>query len=318
MGELVSVIVAVYNIENFIKDCLDSLVCQTYRDYEIICIDDGSTDRSSEILKQYEAKYPRISVIQISHGNLPNVRNIGVSAAKGDYIVFVDGDDIVNEKYIETLMEGMDRGADLTFCGYKKFKNKEEVLNKVLKINKPKRRLSAYRSRSFRVYVWARVYKKESLLKFIGDNSDYQDSITNMRMLDTMDLKNIYYTNSCLYYYRIRDNSFSSREGQDLRIRKTIDWIYNSQREESILNYQGLKYCLSVRMLIRFSKDKEEDGCLNKKIKYFLLRTLKIKYISPLDKLGLIVLSLIPQLYLLVRVLNDFTIINIKKRGHAK
>ena len=102
--KLVSVIIPAYNIEDYIGRCLDSVLSQTYKNLEIIVIDDGSSDRTGEILDDYEKKNHRMKVIHKENGGVSSARNIGIDRANGDYIGFVDGDDRVDPKLFETLV----------------------------------------------------------------------------------------------------------------------------------------------------------------------------------------------------------------------
>ena len=101
--ELVSIIVPVYNCAQFLNRCMDSLVNQTLKDIEIICINDGSTDNSPEILQEYAAKDSRIKIINKENGGLSSARNRGLAAAQGEYLGFVDSDDWVDLDFFEKL-----------------------------------------------------------------------------------------------------------------------------------------------------------------------------------------------------------------------
>lgn len=100
----VSIIVAVYNIENFIKGCILSLVNQSYTDMEIILVDDGSTDSSGLICNQFAMRDKRISVIHKINGGLSSARNAGLDVASGDFVMFIDGDDYLTENAVEILV----------------------------------------------------------------------------------------------------------------------------------------------------------------------------------------------------------------------
>ena len=101
---LVSVIVAVYNVERYIEKCIESLTGQTYRNLEILLIDDGSGDRSGEICDTYAEKDSRIRVIHKKNGGISDVRNTGLAQASGVYLMYVDGDDYVAENYVEAAL----------------------------------------------------------------------------------------------------------------------------------------------------------------------------------------------------------------------
>lgn len=104
MAELfLSFVVPVYNAEKYLPQCLDSLLAQDIEDYEILCVNDGSTDRSGEILDAYQEKYPRLRVIHKENGGVVTARNAGLKQAQGDYIWFVDADDLVRENILGKL-----------------------------------------------------------------------------------------------------------------------------------------------------------------------------------------------------------------------
>lgn len=104
MNTLVSVIVPVYNVAPYLERCLDSVVNQTYGDIEIILVDDGSTDGSTEICDKYAAQDNRIRVIHKANGGVSSARNVGLGCIKGDYVIFVDSDDVIELDMIETLI----------------------------------------------------------------------------------------------------------------------------------------------------------------------------------------------------------------------
>ena len=89
----VSVIIPVYNVEQYLNRCIDSVLNQTYKDFEIILVDDGSTDKSGEICDVYAEKDSRITVIHKENGGLSDARNFGIDAARGDFLTFLDSDD---------------------------------------------------------------------------------------------------------------------------------------------------------------------------------------------------------------------------------
>ncbi|NMM97685.1 glycosyltransferase family 2 protein [Bifidobacterium olomucense] len=112
--DLVSVIVPVYNVERYLPACLDALIGQTYQTLEIMLIDDGSTDGSAAICDVYAARDERVHVIHQTNRGQSAARNAGLDRAQGEYICFVDADDIPNRKYVETLVRGMeDHDADM-------------------------------------------------------------------------------------------------------------------------------------------------------------------------------------------------------------
>ena len=117
MKPLFSIVVPVFNLEEQIEKCIESLRQQTMNDYEIILVDDGSTDRSYEICRRFAAEDTRIQAVSQPNGGVSKARNTGIRLARGKYIVFVDGDDYVERDYLKDLSEA-DEDADLVIMGY--------------------------------------------------------------------------------------------------------------------------------------------------------------------------------------------------------
>jgi len=114
---LISVIIPVYKVEQYLADCVDSVIAQSYKKLEIILVNDGSPDDCGWICDQYASQDPRVQVIHKANGGLSDARNAGLEKAKGEFIAFVDSDDIVHERFIELLYAKMG-GADMAFCDY--------------------------------------------------------------------------------------------------------------------------------------------------------------------------------------------------------
>lgn len=126
---LISIIVPVYNIERYISRCIDSIINQTYRDLQLILVDDGSTDSSGELCDIYASKDKRIKVIHKKNGGVSEARNVGLENAEGDFIGFVDGDDYIDVDMYETLYKAiLQKRADIVSCGhYEHFADRIEV-----------------------------------------------------------------------------------------------------------------------------------------------------------------------------------------------
>lgn len=109
----VSIVVPVYNVEKYINRCIESIINQTYKNIEIILVDDGSTDSSGEICDKYSEKDSRIKVIHKQNGGLSDARNSGIDIATGDYLLFVDSDDYIDINLIKNMQQYMDKNIDL-------------------------------------------------------------------------------------------------------------------------------------------------------------------------------------------------------------
>ncbi len=117
---LVSIVIPVYNVENFVTDALESVCNQTYKNLEIICVDDGSKDNSLSILNFYSEKDERIKVISQENGGVSSARNNGIKNSQGEYICFLDSDDFMHPQCIELQLQAIQKtGAEIAFCKFK-------------------------------------------------------------------------------------------------------------------------------------------------------------------------------------------------------
>ena len=172
----VSVIIPVYNTENYLEKCLDSVINQKLKDIEIICINDESRDNSLEILEDYARKDKRIKIINQVNQGVSIARNTGLKIAKGEYVGFVDSDDWIDLNFFyELYNKAKSQGADLARTFYKyeyPYKRDEEKLNKIIKKrNKEREQLNV---NDHSVVIWNAIYKR----KYIEKNKIYFDDIT--------------------------------------------------------------------------------------------------------------------------------------------
>lgn len=135
----ISVIVPVYNVEQYLKECVDSILNQTFRDFELILVDDGSTDKSGMICDAYANEDPRIIVFHQQNAGAAAARNRGLDVARGEYIAFVDSDDAINNTYLQKLLCSiMEKQADVSMCQWSNSDNiltadeKAEGIDKVM------------------------------------------------------------------------------------------------------------------------------------------------------------------------------------------
>lgn len=119
----ISVIVPVYNVEKYLHECVDSILAQTFKDFELILVDDGSPDNCGMICDEYAQKDTRVRVIHQENQGLSGARNSGIDVAQGECITFVDSDDLTDAKYLEVLMDAMEEGTDITVCGFQIFED---------------------------------------------------------------------------------------------------------------------------------------------------------------------------------------------------
>ena len=235
----VSVIVPVYNVEKYLRQCLDSLVNQTLKEIEIICINDGTKDNSVEIINEYVKRYPNIILINQENQGLGMARNNAMKYAKGDYIAFVDSDDWVDLDMYEVLYnKAIETDADIVECDYRMvFENSTKIKNRTLfgslhtwkkfpiacgKIFDWKYVKTQVFS-GLRCMVWNRLYKRSLIfdnnLSFPkGKGEDYPFSLDAV-----LSAKSIVHCGKILYNYRIREASISN--GGEITTKLDIQFI---------------------------------------------------------------------------------------------
>lgn len=132
----ISVIVPIYNVDKYLKKCIDSVIYQSYKNLEIILVDDGSPDKSGEICDKYALKDSRIKVIHKKNGGVSSARNVGIDAATGDYVCFLDGDDYVTNDYVDYLLKITENNDCEIGCSAEMFSpfSKKQFKNNRLKI----------------------------------------------------------------------------------------------------------------------------------------------------------------------------------------
>ena len=176
---MISIIIPVYNVSQYLNRCLKSVLTQSYRDLEILIIDDGSTDDSGDICNHYAAEDNRIKVIHSENCGVSAARNIGLSMAHGEYIAFIDGDDWINQYYFELLHNALENtNCEIAMCHYRKVWNEDfssdisenkEFSIDVITNNRLYEMLLAipidtYRSSSIPYdVIWGKLYKKDIL-----------------------------------------------------------------------------------------------------------------------------------------------------------
>ena len=122
MNELISIIVPIYNVENYLRQCLDSIQNQTYQNFECLLINDGSPDNSADICREYLEKDSRFKYFEKENGGVSSARNLGIECSGGTYITFIDADDWVDSDYLEVLYNALiDENADISVSTYKRF-----------------------------------------------------------------------------------------------------------------------------------------------------------------------------------------------------
>ena len=170
MQPLISVIVPIYNVEDYLDRCVDSIINQTYKNLEIILVDDGSPDNCPKMCDDYAKIDNRIKVVHKENGGLSDARNAGMKVATGEYVSFIDSDDYVSLDFYETLLQTMiDNDSDIVECGVVKFyengKFDEYSDDQMIKnFNTVDGLEGLINENSFHQYVWNKLYKSSIAL----------------------------------------------------------------------------------------------------------------------------------------------------------
>lgn len=178
MNNKVSLIIPVYNMEKYLERCLDSVVEQSFSDFEVIIVNDGSTDNSQHIINRYERKYPKkIKSFTKKNGGLSDARNYGIHKAKCDYIMFLDSDDWIDREMIKDMYDKIEEGFDIVccdtlecYCDHKRNRIISCGLEKdIIKLNENK-----WVFTNFFPTAWNKIYKKSI---FIDNDLFYKEKV---------------------------------------------------------------------------------------------------------------------------------------------
>ena len=225
MKELISIIVPVYNVEKVLHFCIDSILYQTYSTYELILVNDGSTDGSGDVCDQYAKKDKRINVIHKENGGVSSARNAGIEKAKGEYICFIDSDDYVEQNYLMELIRFKEENpkCDNIWCGFQTVDDyvNANILQKIVYNSQEQKTVVSKKQIMDLHEKWldsgpvCKLYSRKLIidnhLRFNETLSLGEDLCFNFQYLDVAD-DIIIIINKCLYnYYFVNSFSLSSK-----------------------------------------------------------------------------------------------------------
>lgn len=263
---MISIIVPVYNAEKYIERCLDSIFSQTYRDYEIIVVNDGSTDRTEEILQQYRTD-ERIQYFSQQNQGQASARNIGLERSRGEYISFVDADDIIQETFLEVMMGYAQKySADIVQCNFQSGHECVFIDGKVskhVKIYSGPEFLREYfnpRIPGIGGVLWNKIYHRKVFDGIRFPNGRIHEDVAVLYQLIYRASK-VVYTNSELYYYFLSHDS-TMRNKFSL---KRMDWMtafkeklfFLQEHQERELYERSLQEYIAVGLKLYYCLEKE-------------------------------------------------------------
>lgn len=252
----ISVIIPVYNVEKYIKQCLDSVINQTYKNLEIIVVNDGTRDNSMKIVEKYLSD-KRIKVINKENGGLSSARNVGLKNVTGEYIFFLDSDDYLLDNAFENLIKEI-CGEDIIFGEFILFTNKKEMIkleNDMFVSNNKVEKGFLFFTNEWEINVWNKLYKtkfiKEKKLNFIeGIINEDQD----FGFISLILAEKVKFIKKNTYIYRsMREGSITStltKEKENIAYLKIIEKFEKFLKEEiNLNNFQKLRIKLRIEYL---------------------------------------------------------------------
>lgn len=255
----ISIIVPVYNVEEYLDDCLKSILGQSYREFEVILVNDGSTDDSPKICERYSQEHPDvIKVINKKNEGLNYARRDGFAASKGSFITFVDSDDLVHKNYLELLLKPLlSSNVDVSVGGFQQFKTSADIHDirgdddPIVERNKKKfmnwfiKGDGSFSDGVFMVTAWGKLFKRQLIGSIDWDLSNYrsnEDEFWSMQVFHAAN-KGVAVTSSPLYCYRVNPNSITQKtytntfNGRKLNKFEFIEELYQKS-----LKYLGEDY----------------------------------------------------------------------------
>lgn len=255
MSKKYSILVPVYNVENYIRDCIESVLTQTYRNFELLLVDDGSQDRSGEICDEYSQKDSRIRVFHKNNQGLIHTRRFAIERATGDYLVFLDSDDMIKKNALEVINAKIhEYDCDCLIYGFEKiedgrviskeFDRKEEILYKRIDIYRKVLLSTAYNSLC-RKAVRASVFQNNGI-----DYSRYYHLYYSEDLLQSLEIykhsRTIAFVPDILYSYRMNPQSITHKKRPiDYTIRKRV-WAFLKNEEvfDEVDNNRYKDFCI--------------------------------------------------------------------------
>lgn len=271
MDNKVSIIIPIYNVEEYIEQCIDSVLAQSHKDIEVILVDDGSPDNCGTICDNYSMKDSRIKVIHKKNGGLSSARNAGLDIATGRYIMFIDSDDFIEQDMVEALLTlKAASNADIACCGaYRYSKGAKPYIidrtasKKSIEILGQSTALKKLILRTIDCASWNKLFP----IELIG-GTRFIEGRYNEDLPFLFDLyqrcNNIAYTNKAYYYYRVREGSVTSKINE-----KSFDSLKNINDFEKIINEKNLNLKKELRLYkiytyIYIARNIQRDNCKEK------------------------------------------------------
>lgn len=273
--KMISVIVPVYNVEKYIRKCIESVLNQTFQDFELILVDDGTKDKSGEICDAYAQKDPRIKVIHQENKGLSGARNTGLKKAEGEFLAFIDSDDFILNTYLQTLYEcAVLYEADAAVCSYQyvwmkaeqkpgtgescpyvsKTSKRKREMEKALQVytgREAAEKIVRYNERRMTV-AWGKLYRKNlKQMLFFPEGKTHEDEFVIYRALYRA--QRVVVSDRRLYCYLQREESimnsrFSRKRLDKLEALREAAAFFEDENDKALAAYAFKRYLLNIQI----------------------------------------------------------------------
>ena len=314
---IISIIVPVYNVESYLERCIESILNQSFKEFELILVNDGSTDGCKDICNEYKTKDKRIKVIHKENGGLSSARNAGLDIARGKYIGFVDSDDFINKDMYKILFDTIQaNNSDMVICDY--YKVNEDDINKFrnLKCNCENIKIknlnnlesidNLFLTGEKFIFAWNKLYKRELFNDLRYEKGRiYEDEYLAHRILYKCNKVSI--IEAKIYYYVQRKGSLINspftvrRFDKVYAIKDRVDFLrekkltnLEDKAEKTFIDYFVWNYFVAYQ---RLENIESELKILKKMFNRVFFKSLDNKFISLKEKLTLVLLYLSSKLY---------------------
>lgn len=315
---MISVIVPIYNVEKYLNKCIKSIMNQTYKDIEIILINDNSEDKSYELCVELQNVDKRIKVINLNknHG-VSYTRNVGIDNSNGEYLIFIDADDFIDKRMLEELLKNIrENDADISICNF--LKSNENSTERVKKCSKNIKNLNRNEllqeitgKKSFQGFVWNKLYKKEIIdkygIKFDERITICEDLLFNCEYISKI-RKGTYNENKMYHYIQRKNSAYNGNFNcKWFTVLEAYNRIFQIYKNNDLKNYIGLKYNFLIANLDlkeKITKAKMiglDMDKINYNINLYFLDVLKSKYISNKEKVKLIFKAKFIRIFIIIK-----------------
>lgn len=318
----ISVIIPVFNTEAYLERCLKSILNNTYRNLEIICINDGSTDQSLDVLNKYSEIDPRVRILNKVNEGVSKARNDGLNEATGDYITFIDSDDWIHRQYFEILINNIVKfDADIAVCGFISLSS-SQMEESVYCSNSIEARRYGFsdimKDNYLKSFACGRLYKRTAIenYRFPEGIKLGEDTIFNMNIISSLKNVELVLVDAVLYYYFNRATSATNTIKCEYWM-PFCRWflehisVIEDKGKKGIFLEEAVKKLLAIKYLLSYRKIApnfvQEQSCLEKMCWAYLF-DFNIEMLF-YKRIILFIFLKVPQLYRCFRIITDSTML---------